>query len=148
MGNSVSQFVHDVLGALHAYLKLHPARRPQRRPPQRRRRRGAFSPSLKAYSFFAPHERLRLDIMSAKIISPFKFATAPVTILAVILYAAVFTSVLQFDQLADVPKRLNGLDLDRGYEALSEVRCCNIANFYFSPAVTVFCTRANVRLCQ
>ena len=60
--------------------------------------------------------------MSAKLASPFKFAPVPVAVLAVIIYAAIFSSVLSFDELANVPKNLRGLNLDRGYEALSKVR--------------------------
>lgn len=60
--------------------------------------------------------------MSAKLASPFKFAPVPVAVLAVILYVAIFSSVLSFDELANVPKNLRGLNLDRGYEALSKVR--------------------------
>ena len=56
-----------------------------------------------------------------------------VTILAVILYAAVFASVSKFDQLAAVPKSLTGLDFDRGYEALSQVRRLKLHN---PPAVS------------
>ncbi|RDX48595.1 hypothetical protein OH76DRAFT_1352007 [Lentinus brumalis] len=59
--------------------------------------------------------------MSAKLASPFKFAPIPVALLALIVYLAVFASVLSFDELADVPKNLRGLDLDRGYDALSKI---------------------------
>lgn len=51
-----------------------------------------------------------------------KFAPIPVVVLTIILYAAVFASVASSDELADVPKRVTGLNLDRGYDALSKVR--------------------------
>ncbi|KAI0753377.1 hypothetical protein C8Q80DRAFT_1151837 [Daedaleopsis nitida] len=56
-----------------------------------------------------------------RLLSPFKFAPIPVTILTIILYVAVFASVLSYDELASVPKKLDGLSLDRAYKTLSKI---------------------------
>ena len=56
-----------------------------------------------------------------KLTEPFKFAPNQVTLLAVLIYAVVFVSVLVYDELADVPKNTRGLDLERAYDTLSEV---------------------------
>ena len=53
---------------------------------------------------------------------PFKFTASSVAALTVLIYAVLFSSVLLFDDLSRVPKNTDGLDLDRGYEALSTVR--------------------------
>ena len=53
---------------------------------------------------------------------PFKFTASSVAALTVLIYAVLFSSVLLFDDLPRVPKNTDGLDLDRGYEALSTVR--------------------------
>lgn len=60
--------------------------------------------------------------MLERLASPFKFTAASVAAVAVVIYAALFTSVLVFDDLPRVPKNTRGLDLDRAYEALSVVR--------------------------
>ena len=60
--------------------------------------------------------------MKFNLSSPFRFATGQVAVLAVLLYAAVFISVLVTDELPATPKKTEGLDLERAYEALSTVR--------------------------
>lgn len=60
--------------------------------------------------------------MLERLALPFKFATTSVAAFAVVIYAALFTSVLVLDDLPCVPHNTSGLDLDRGYEALSTVR--------------------------
>ncbi|TBU56297.1 hypothetical protein BD310DRAFT_931826 [Dichomitus squalens] len=59
--------------------------------------------------------------MLERLASPFKFTAASVAAVAVVIYAALFTSVLVFDDLPRVPKNTCGLDLDRAYEALSVI---------------------------
>ncbi|KAI0688998.1 hypothetical protein BC835DRAFT_1441523 [Cytidiella melzeri] len=50
--------------------------------------------------------------------APFKFTPVPVSVLLVLLYAAVFTSVLVTDETPDVPENLKGLNLNEAYEDL------------------------------
>jgi hypothetical protein len=50
------------------------------------------------------------------------FRTVPTTILLILVYAAVFSTVLVTDELPDVPKDQGGLDLDRAYADLHQVR--------------------------
>lgn len=64
-------------------------------------------------------------MLSAKLSLPFKFTPIPVAVLTVLIYAAVFGSVLHYDELATIPRDLQGLDLDRGFEALTKVRFPN-----------------------
>ena len=59
--------------------------------------------------------------MLERLASLVKFSSTSVTTVAIVLYAAVFASVLVLDELPGVPKNTHGLDLDRGYEALSQV---------------------------
>jgi len=50
------------------------------------------------------------------------FRTVPTTILLILVYAAVFSTVLVTDELPDVPKDQGGLDLDQAYADLHQVR--------------------------
>ena len=59
--------------------------------------------------------------MKVKIAPLFRFAPVQVTVLALVLYAAVFISVLVLDELPSLPKDYEGLDLDQAFEALSKV---------------------------
>lgn len=61
---------------------------------------------------------MRFTILKA----PFKFASTQVAVLTVLVYAAVFASVLIYDELPNLPKNTWGLDLDHAYDALSKVR--------------------------
>ncbi len=67
--------------------------------------------------------------MLERLAFPFKFTTSSVAALAVIVYAVLFTGVLVFDDLPRVPHNTRGLDLDRGYEALSTVRGFSTCGF-------------------
>jgi hypothetical protein len=49
------------------------------------------------------------------------FRTIPTTILLILVYAAVFSTVLVTDELPDVPKDQSGLDLDQAYADLHQV---------------------------
>lgn len=49
------------------------------------------------------------------------FRTIPTTILLILVYAAVFSTVLVTDELPDVPKDQGGLDLDQAYADLHQV---------------------------
>lgn len=60
---------------------------------------------------------MRFTILKA----PFKFASTQVAVLTVLVYAAVFASVLIYDELPNLPKNTWGLDLDHAYDALSKV---------------------------
>lgn len=51
------------------------------------------------------------------------FRIIPTTVLLVLVYAAVFTTVLVTDELPNVPQNQGGLDLDQAYADLHEVRC-------------------------
>ncbi|KAI0765712.1 hypothetical protein BD413DRAFT_481922 [Trametes elegans] len=51
----------------------------------------------------------------------FKFAPVQVTLLSIIIYAAVFASVLSSDEPQRVPRNTQGLDLDRAYDVLSQI---------------------------
>lgn len=53
--------------------------------------------------------------------STFGFRTIPTTILLVLIYAAVFSTVLVTDQLPDVPEDTGGLDFDGAYADLHQV---------------------------
>ncbi|KAI0351985.1 Zn-dependent exopeptidase [Trametes cingulata] len=57
----------------------------------------------------------------AKLAAPFKFASTQVTVLTALIYAIVFASVLIHDEPWDVPKDTQGLDIDRAFDALSEI---------------------------
>ncbi|KAI1790376.1 hypothetical protein LXA43DRAFT_512127 [Ganoderma leucocontextum] len=59
--------------------------------------------------------------MLERLALPFKFTTTSVAAFAVVIYAVLFTSVLVLDDLPRVPRNTRGLDLDRGYEALSKI---------------------------
>ncbi|KAH9949297.1 hypothetical protein B0H21DRAFT_147569 [Amylocystis lapponica] len=52
---------------------------------------------------------------------PASFNAIPVTILTVILYGAVFVSILLADRVADVPRNTKGLDLDQAYVDLQQI---------------------------
>ena len=52
---------------------------------------------------------------------PFRFTAIPVSVVATLLYAVVFASVLVTDQTPDVPKNRGGLDLDQAYDDLHVV---------------------------
>ena len=60
--------------------------------------------------------------MLERLASPFRFTATSVAAAAIVIYAALFASVLVFDGLPRVPKNNRGLDLDRAYQALSVVR--------------------------
>lgn len=81
---------------------------------------------------------MRFTILKA----PFKFASTQVAVLTVLVYAAVFASVLIYDELPNLPKNTWGLDLDHAYDALSKVSLhwnfIAIRNFYIGCA-----TRSN-----
>ena len=51
----------------------------------------------------------------------FAFSTLPTTVLLILTYAAVFSSVLITDNLPPVPKDTRGLDLDRAWWDLHRV---------------------------
>ncbi|KZS99766.1 uncharacterized protein LAESUDRAFT_765215 [Laetiporus sulphureus 93-53] len=53
--------------------------------------------------------------------APFGFTTVPVTTLAVVLYALLFSLVSRSDQLYDVPKDTSGLNVDRAYFDLHQI---------------------------
>ncbi|KAI9061387.1 hypothetical protein FKP32DRAFT_1576122 [Trametes sanguinea] len=57
----------------------------------------------------------------ARLAAPFKFAPTQVAVLLVALYAIVFATVLQYDELPNVPKNTHGLDLDRAYDILAKI---------------------------
>lgn len=54
--------------------------------------------------------------------APFHFISTPVSVLAVLIYAIIFASVLYTDELYNVPKNTKGLDVDRAYADLHQVR--------------------------
>lgn len=56
-----------------------------------------------------------------KISSVFAFRTLPTTVLASLIYLAIFISVLVTDDLPAVPKNRKGLDLDQAYSDLHKV---------------------------
>ena len=60
--------------------------------------------------------------MLERLASPFRFTATSVAAAAIVIYTALFASVLVFDGLPRVPKNTRGLDLDRAYQALSVVR--------------------------
>lgn len=49
---------------------------------------------------------------------PFKFSPVPVSVLLVLIYAVVFTSVSVTDETPSLPKDFKGLNLDKAYEDL------------------------------
>lgn len=51
----------------------------------------------------------------------FAFNTVPTTILLVLIYAAIFSTVLITDKLPPVPRNTRGLDLDRAWLDLHQV---------------------------
>ena len=53
--------------------------------------------------------------------APFKFAPVQLTVITVLVYAAVFISVLVYDEPARIARDTEGLDVDRAYDALSKV---------------------------
>lgn len=53
--------------------------------------------------------------------APLRFTAIPVSVLAVVVYAAIFISVLVNDQTPDIPKSQGGLDLDRAFHDLQTV---------------------------
>lgn len=53
--------------------------------------------------------------------SPFRFSTISVSLLALLLYSAVFTAVFISDQTPGVPKDVGGLDLDGAFGDLHRV---------------------------
>ncbi|KAK0456080.1 putative zinc metalloprotease [Armillaria borealis] len=56
-----------------------------------------------------------------KISSAFAFRTLPTTVLASLIYLAIFISVLVTDDLPAVPKNRKGLDLDQAYSDLHKI---------------------------
>ena len=60
--------------------------------------------------------------MSGWLKAPFHFTSTPVSVLAVVIYAIIFASVLYTDELYDIPKNTKGLDVDRAYADLHQVR--------------------------
>ncbi len=58
-----------------------------------------------------------------KISSVFAFRTLPTTVLASLIYLAIFISVLVTDDLPAVPKNRKGLDLDQAYSDLHKGDC-------------------------
>jgi len=54
------------------------------------------------------------------------FRTVPITVLLILIYAAVFSTVLVTDELPDVPKDQGGLDLVEAYADLHQVCPCSI----------------------
>ena len=50
------------------------------------------------------------------------FRTIPTTVLLVVVYAAIFSTLLVTDRLPPVPKHTLGLDFQRAYTDLHEVR--------------------------
>lgn len=50
------------------------------------------------------------------------FRSIPTTVLLVLVYAAVFTTVLVTDELPDVPKNQGGLNISQAYADLYQVR--------------------------
>ena len=60
--------------------------------------------------------------MSGWLKAPFHFTSTPVSVLAVVIYAIIFASVLYTDELYDMPKNTKGLDVDRAYADLHKVR--------------------------
>ncbi|OBZ69777.1 Vacuolar membrane protease [Grifola frondosa] len=59
-----------------------------------------------------------MAMVTRKLANLVKFSPIPVTVLAIILYGLVFTFALFADELPDVPKDKDGLNLDRAYENL------------------------------
>ena len=60
--------------------------------------------------------------MSGWFKAPFHFASAPVSVLAVLIYAIIFAAIIYTDELYDIPKNTKGLDVDRAYADLHQVR--------------------------
>lgn len=58
------------------------------------------------------------------------FRTIPTTVLVLLAYLAIFTSVLLTDQLPGVPKKQRGLDLNQAYADLHHV---GVASFPAPP---------------
>lgn len=59
-------------------------------------------------------------------LSIFSFKTLPTTLLVLLAYAVVFTSVLVTDELPNVPNHRNGLNISKAYTDLRVVRVsCN-----------------------
>ncbi|KAI0669436.1 hypothetical protein C8Q78DRAFT_1080139 [Trametes maxima] len=56
-----------------------------------------------------------------KLAEPFKFAPTQVSVLTVFIYVLVFATVLVLDELPNVPKNTEGINLDRAFEALSTI---------------------------
>lgn len=50
------------------------------------------------------------------------FRTVPTTVLLILIYSAIFSTVLVTDELPDVPKGKGGLNLDQAYADLHQVR--------------------------
>ena len=59
--------------------------------------------------------------IKAWLAAPFKFFAIPVSVLVVLIYGTVFTSVLVTDQTPNIPKDLGGLDLNEAYKDLHVV---------------------------
>ncbi|KAH9927741.1 uncharacterized protein B0H18DRAFT_1159691 [Fomitopsis serialis] len=53
--------------------------------------------------------------------APFHFTSAPVTVLAVLIYVVILASVLYTDELTDVPRNTKGLNVDRAYADLHQI---------------------------
>ncbi|OCH89411.1 Zn-dependent exopeptidase [Obba rivulosa] len=62
-----------------------------------------------------------LRTWAARAAAPLRFTPIPVSILTVIVYAAVFVWVLVTDELPSVPENTRGLDLDRAYKDLQAI---------------------------
>ena len=56
-----------------------------------------------------------------RVSSVLAFKTVPTTVALVVVYAAIFISVLLPDQLPSIPKDTRGLDLDQAYLDLHQV---------------------------
>ena len=54
------------------------------------------------------------------------FRTVPTAVALVVVYAAIFISVLLTDQIPSIPKHTRGLDLDQAYLDLHQVFPCTL----------------------
>lgn len=60
--------------------------------------------------------------MSGWFKASFHFASTPVSVLAALIYAIIFAAVIYTYELYDIPKNTKGLDVDRAYADLHQVR--------------------------
>jgi hypothetical protein len=79
----------------------------------------------------------------ARIRDALSFTPGPTTLVAVLVYAAIFTSVLVTDELPNVPKqkKWKGLNFTRAYEDLHIVRITNMRILYLVSFSTFFFCR-------